>query len=67
LRKDWLDGNSRRRLEIRCAFGNNFADWSFTLCKGLDKAPGKILVLNKSFTLGKNRFVRLIVLDRFSC
>ena len=41
------------------------------LCKGLAFGKSvrlsKILVLNKSFTLGKNRFVRLIVLDRFSC
>ena len=41
------------------------------LCKGVafrkSVRLNKIFLLNKSFTLGKNRFVRLIVLDRRSC
>jgi hypothetical protein len=52
-------------LEIRRAFGDDIINWNFTLSKGLTLR--KILALNKSFTLGKNRFLRLIVLDRYSC
>ena len=63
MRKD--GGNSRRRLKIRHGFGNDIVNRSFMLCKGLTLS--KILALYKSFTLGKNRFVRLIVPDRFSC
>jgi len=69
--KDCRGGNSRRSLEIRGVFGNNFADWCFSLRKGFtfrkSGTLSKIVLPNKSFTLGKNGLVRLIVLNRFGC